>query len=375
MNRKYILAFLLLFGIVSVSGQNQTNKSIQNVFDHLVSAFSSAKSAPQLVVLTTKQKTPAYYEVNPKPTIKVDANFYLLCKSFGKDSLNALSIVISHELAHYYNDHTFCSDFAFAVSKTDKVYAGKLKLVSKTERMSLETQADYKGLFYAAIAGYSPFEIYPLLLDGIYKSYFLQDVTPGYPSKAERKEIALNAQKKAIHLYAVFKQGISNKENKKYTEAITAFEEVNTYFPSRENYSNIGVVKTLQALDLKGLTSEEYRFPKRFRYPLEIDNSSRLNQNNTRGNETDQQKMQELLKSAQKDFEKAISLDPSYTKAFINLACVFDLLKNPEAAIGKIKELPTEMLLKQEAQLILAIAYYHADNEKKAEEIWKELKM
>ncbi len=376
MNRKSILAFLLLFGIVSMSGQNQTNKSIQNVFDHLVTAYGSAKSTPQLVVLTKKQKTPAYYEASPKPIIKVDATFYTLCKSFGKDSLNALSIVISHELAHYYNDHTFCSDFAFAVNKTDKAYANKLKSVSKNERMSLETQADYKGLFYAAIAGYTPFEIYAPLLDGVYKSYSLQAINPGYPSKAERKEIARNAQMKAAQLYTVFKQGITNKENKKYTEAITAFEEVNTYFPSRENYNNIGVVKTLQALQFKVLTSEEYHHPKRFLYPLEFDNTSRLNSKGTRGNDdTSQGHMTLLLKSAQKNFEKAISLDVHYVKAYVNLACVFDLLGNPEAAIGKIKELSTEQQKEVDAQRILAIAYYHAENEKKAEEIWNQLKM
>ena len=375
MNRKYILAFLILFGIISMSGQNQATKSIQNVFDHLVTAYGSAKSAPKLVILIKKQKTPAFYEASPKPIIKVDANLYLLCKSFGKDSLNALSVVISHELAHYYNDHTFCSDFAFAVNKTDKVYAGKLKLVSKTERMSLETQADYKGLFYAAIAGYTPFEIYAPLLDEVYKSYSLQANSPGYPSKAERKEIAHNAQLKVAQLYAVFQQGIMNKENKKYTKAITAFDEVNTYFPSRENYNNIGVVKTLQALDLKGLTSEEYEHPKRFLYPLEIDNSSRLNSNGTRSGTEDTRKEQMivLLKSAQKDFEKAISLDVHYIKAYVNLACVFDLLGNPEAALGKIKELPIEQQKGVDAQRILAIAYYHAENEKKAEEIWIEL--
>jgi len=377
MNKKYILGLLILVRIVSMSAQNQTNKTIQSVFDHLVTSYGSTKSAPQLVVLANKQITPAFYEASPKPIIKVDANFYTLCKSFGKDSLNALSIVISHELAHYYNDHTFCSDFAFAVNKTDKIYASKLKLVSKTERISIETQADYKGLFYAAIAGYTPFEIYSPLLDGVYKTYTLNDINPGYPSKAERKEIARNAQIKAAHLYTVFQQGVTSKESKKYTEAIAAFEEINTYFPSRENYNNIGVVKTLQALDLKVLTSEEYHYPKRFLYPLEIDNSSRLNSNGTRSgiDEKRQEQMIVLLKSAQKDFEKAISLDVHYVKGYVNLACVFDLLDNPEAALGKIKELPTEQQKEVDAQRILAIAYYHAENVKKAEEIWNELKM
>jgi hypothetical protein len=152
---------------------------------------------------------------------------------------------------------------------------------------------------------------------------------------------------------------------------------VNRGFPSRENYNNTGVIKTLQALDLKVLAKEEYDHPKRFIYPLETDNTSRLNQNGTRGSNDDaeQEQMTDLLKSAQKDFEKAISLDVNYTTAYVNLACVFDLLDNPEAAIGKIKELPLGKQKSIDAQRILAIAYYHYDNEKKANEIWEGLKL
>lgn len=373
MKSKTYLAVTFLFFSISLVAQSQTKKQIQTVFNQLVLAYGNTKSAPQLIITSDKvlQKTPAFYTTTPKPSIKVDGQFYKLCQTFGKDSLNALSIVISHELAHYYNDHTFCSDFAFAMSKNNKEYAGKLKLVSKTERMSLETQADYKGLFYSAIAGYTPFEIQPQLLDAIYKAYQLKDENSGYPSKSERKEIAQNALKKTNDLYLLFQKGLKAKENKKYEEAIVAFEEVNNYFPSRENYNNIGVVKTLQALELKTLTSEEYNYPKRFLYPLEIDNTSRLKQNGTRSTtESQQEKMTALLKNAQKDFEKAIALDTYYTKSYINLACVFDLLNNPEAAIGKIKELPVEKQNEIDAQRILAIAYFHAEDEYKAKGIW-----
>lgn len=375
MKSKYCLVLVCLFFSSALFPQSNSKKQIQIVFDQLVLAYSNAKSAPQLFVVA-EQKTPALYTATPKPSIKVDLRFYKLCQSFGKDSLNALSIVISHELAHYYNDHTFCSDFAFAVSKDNKTYASKLKLVSKTEKMSLETQADYKGLFYSAIAGYTPFEIQPQLLDAIYKKYNLKDENSGYPSKTERKEIAQNALKKANDLYLLFQKGLKAKAEKKYDEAITSFEELNNYFPSRENYNNIGVVKTLQALELKTLTSEEYNFPKRFLYPLEVDNTSRLKlkQNDTRSSNENQEQMAALLKSAQKDFEKAISLDPNYSKSYINLACVFDLLNNPEGAIGKVKELPVERQKDMDALRILAIAYFHTNNEKKAEEIWMKIK-
>ena len=375
MNKRLLIILLFSFGFQLVAGQSYNEKQIESVFDNLVLAYGNSKAAPKLTYFKkeTIKTTPALYTTSPQPTIMLDGRFYELCRSFGKDSLNALAVVLSHELAHYYNDHTFCADFAFAVRKNNAELAQKLKTVSKSDKISRETQADYQGFFYAAIAGYNPFDCYDKTIDAIYKLYQLPESNPGYPSKAERKQMAIAVKQKTSELYVAFKKSIQLKEEKKYEEAIKLLEEINTYFPSRENYNNLGVIKTLSALDLKVLTLEEHKYPKRFLYPLELDNSSRLNQNGTRGAEADQLKMIQLLKAAQKDFEKAISLDPNYNKAYVNLACVFDLLDNPEAAIGKIKELSKEQQNTNEAKRILAIAYYHADNENKAAEIWKEI--
>jgi hypothetical protein len=375
--QKKSLAFLLVFMLVcSFSAQAQHNAEVQikAVFNQLVTAYGSAKSAPELQFMKAnpKPETPAFYT---NKTIKVDLQFYKLCQTFGKDSLNALSIVISHELAHYYYEHDFCSDFAYAIRNKSIEFSSGLKLINKNQKVIYETQADDKGLFYAAIAGYHPFEIQPKLLDAIYHFYQLKDINVGYPSKAERKAIAQNALVKSRKLYSVFQEALKAKENNEFDKALTLFEEVNRDFPSRENYNNIGVIKTLQALNLKVLAKDEFDNPKRFLYPLEIDNTSRLNKEGTRSATNDQEQMVRLLKSGQKDFEKAISLDPNYTIAYINLACVFDLLDNPEAAIGKIKELSLDKQKSLNARRILAIAYYHNDNETKAEDIWKELKM
>ena len=86
--------------------------------------------------------------------------------------------------------------------------------------------------------------------------------------------------------------------------------------------------------------------------------------------------MLQLLKVAQKDFQEAIRLDPNFTKGYINLACVYDLLGNPNAAIGTIKDLkPIEQQKSTDAQRILAIAYFHDKQENKANDIWNELKI
>lgn len=370
--------FLWLFIFIEsslVHAQKNAQLQIKTVFDQLVVAYANAKTAPQLQFMNTnpKPETPAFFK---DKNIKVDLELYTLCQTFGKDSLNALSAVLSHELAHYYYDHSFCSDFAFAIKNKSQDFSKAIKLVNKNQKIIYETQADDKGLFYAAIAGFAPFDVQPKILDAIYQHYQLSEAIEGYPTKNERKAIAQNALTKTQKLCAVFKEALKAQENKNYNQAIILFEEINRDFPSRENYNNTGVLKTLQALQLKVLTKEEFDFPQRFLYPLEIENKSRLNQTSTRSTqEQNQEQMTLLLKNAQKDFEKAISLDTNYTRAYINLACVFDLLENPEAAIGKIKELPLEQQKTKEALQILAIAYYHADNEAKAQGIWKLIKI
>ncbi len=372
------LITLFLCGISFLMfAQHNNNKQINSVFDQLVFAYGSAKPAPQLIVISNKpkQNAPAKYYSSPKPNIKVDAYLLTICRTFGKDSLSALSIVLSHELAHYYSDHTFCSDYAYAIKDKNKSLISSLKNATLNEKISKETEADQKGFFYAAAAGFSPFNLQGDLISKIYKEYNLQDNQLGYPTKNERIKIAKNAEEKAIELYNFFKAGLRALEENKYDEAIIAFETANNFIPNRENYNNIGIAKTRKALLLKVKTSEEYKFPYRFLYPLEIENKSRLAQETTRAIDDKQEQMEILLKSAQKDFEKAIFLDPNFTKGYINLACVFDLLDNPEGAVGKIKELPLEKQINIEAQRIMAIAYYHVGNEKRANEIWRELKM
>jgi len=358
-------------------GQNQTQQQIQSVFDQLITAYGSAKSAPELLIIADKPKqiSPAKYYSSPKPIIKVDAYLFTVCRTFGKDSLNALSIVLSHELAHYYSDHTFCSDYAYAIKDKNKSLVPALKNASLNEKIGKETEADQKGFFYAAAAGFYPFELQAELIDKIYSAYQLPENLPGYPTKQQRKVIAKNAEEKAQELYAYFKAGLKAMEEKRYDDAITAFEMANSFIPFRENYNNIGVARVRKALGLRLPDDIEKQFPLRFTYPIEIDNKSRLLNDRNRDLDDNEEEVKALLKSAQKDFEKSISLDANYTKGYINLACVFDLLDNPNAAIGKIKELSKDKQNTNEAKRILAIAYFHNKQIEEADSIWNELKM
>lgn len=367
---------LLFIGLSSfMFGQTKSKKQINSVFDQLVVAFGNSKPAPVFKIRDGKSAKPAEYSTKSTPTIFIDSYVYEICRSYGKDSLNSLSIILSHELVHYYEDHTFCADYAVATRYKNKTLAPKLIKSSLISSIEKETEADQKSLFYASAAGFSPFGLYTNLINRLYKDYKFPNELDGYPSKQERIIYAKNAEEKAKELFGYFQTGLKAMEEKKYDEAILNFKTA-SIIPYRENLNNIGVAKVRKALLLKVKTSEEYKFPNRFLYPLEVENKSRLAIGTTRSVEDRQKQMTDLLTSAQKDFQEAIRLDPTFTKGYVNLACVYDLLENPNAAIGTIKDLkPIEQQRSIDAQRILAIAYFHDKQENKANIIWNELKM
>jgi predicted Zn-dependent protease len=373
---KLFTAVLMCSFSAFIYGQSNKNsdKQVRFVFNQLISVYGSAKPAPILKV--DKYLLPASYIANPEPIIKVDLALYKLCQTFGKDSLNALAVVLSHELTHYYNDHTFCSDYAFANFKSNAKLQSKIGQASYNARIEKESEADIKGFFYAAAAGFQPHGLQGLLIGKVYAAYKLADIQKGYPSKQERIDIADNAEKKAVQLFEFFKNGLIALENKQYDQAIEFFNKANSQVPFRENWNNIGVAKARKALSLKVNSKAEVDNPIRFLYPLEVENKSRLLNERTRSIDDTSDEIEELLNEAQSAFEKAIQLDPSFHKSRINLACVFDLLDKHTSAIAEITEkLPKEVQESTEAKRILAIAYWNADFEDKAEKIWLELKL
>jgi tetratricopeptide (TPR) repeat protein len=373
---KLFTAVLMCSFSAFIYGQSNknTDKQVRLVFNQLISVYGSAKPAPILKV--DKYLLPASYIANPKPIIKVDLALYKLCQTFGKDSLNALALVLSHELTHYYNDHTFCSDYAFANFKYNAALKSKIGQSSYNARIEKESEADIKGFFYAAAAGFQPYGLQGLLIGKVYAAYKLDDIQKGYPSKQERIVIANNAEKKAAQLYEYFKSGILALENKQYDPAIELFNKANSQVPFRENWNNIGVAYARKALALKVGSKAEVENPNRFLYPLEVENKSRLLNESTRSLDDITDEIEKLLNEAQNAFEKALQLDPSFHKGRINLACVYDLQGKHNSAIAEIIEkLPKEVQETPEAKRILAIAYWNADMEVKAESIWLELKL
>lgn len=352
----YIL-ILLVFAKVQAQTFSNKQRTIQIVFEKLVEAYASPKIAPQFEILpnSKKERIIATYSYSPSPTIKIDEQLVDICLEMKDDSLNALAILISHELAHYYNDHNFCIDYAYA--------QGEKSLSINAILKEKEAEADYHGIWHAAIAGYYPFSIFGRLIETLYKAYKLPESFAGYPSKAQRKANNNEREEKAANLVTVFEAGNILTQVEAYEEASTCFEELLSFFSSRENYNNAGVANLLAALQLKPTLTQTIDFI----YPMELDPFSRLEDFATRGgNEDLENRIEFLLKKAKKYFEKAISLDATYATGYINLACVLDILGNPEGAIGRLNELPHQVQETYKVFLIKGIAYFHTDNQTKA---------
>lgn len=353
-------AFLNIYGQTYSDKENTVSK----VFDKIVETYAHMKSAPRWELLPNNQKerVVAEYTSDTHPRIRIDEQLVDICLKLEKDSLNALAIVISHELAHYYSDHLFCIDYAYAVGKKSPLSKELIKRNnSVANKFQNETEADTKGLWYAAAAGYYPFGIFEKLINKIYKEYKLADVLPGYPSKSERIQINDDWLLKAKKLLNVFEAGHILIQVGEYEEAAACFDEINTWFPSRENYNNAGAARLAEALYMKSQESVELI------YPIELDPLSRLRDNSTRSLKDKNEKITALLLKARENFEAAKFQDRNYTKAYLNLACVLDLLGKRPLAIGELDDIPfTDTIQINKINLIKGIVYYHDDDTVKA---------
>lgn len=355
-----IIAFFLFIVSVNIQAQTFAEKQItvQKVFDNLVNAYGNSKAAPRLILLpnTQKERVVAVYGNTPQPTIKVDEQLFDICQKLKSDSLNALATIISHELAHYYNDHTFCTDYAFATKN-------KLLLnASKESKIEKETKADRDGLFYAMTAGYQPLQSFETVLNSIYKTYKLPATLPGYPSLMERIKMINYQTGEVKDLQAVYNAGLTLLYLDELPAAADCFGYLSMYFPSREVYNNLGVATFLQAVQNNSGDTLNLI------YPIDIDPVSRLYGNNIRGAGTQSKNYKELLKDAKRYFEKAQSLDPQYFPGYINLACTNTALGNYDMALGNLNE-AVELKNKNELPILHLKAIINAKQNKMKEAI------
>lgn len=360
---------IVLLLLVSLASYSQEEKVLKQVYSSLVQSIGNQSQVAPDIALVESERFVASFSPS-KNSIKFERKAYEICTSFGKDSLNAMAYILAHELGHFYKDHGWLKEAGSAYASME---FGKQLKKSKLRLDTLkiyESQADEFAGFYGHVAGYNVLGIAPQVLEKIYKEYDLPNKLPKYPSLDERIKIAEIAKDIMNELIPLFEFSLESYAIGEYSLAAFGFQEIAKEFPSREMFNNIGVCNATMALSLFDKDSVKLI------YPFEIDANSRLYENNERGLEEEKEELKkELLEKAIYNFKKAVSLDPNYFYAYINLSLCSDLVENTRDAeyfLGNAEDLAKEDKTRKSISLgAKGLLVYNVDV-KQAKKLFKE---
>lgn len=338
-----IVAFFLLN--ISLGNDLHAQKEVEyakEVFRNLIRSYNRTTPAPPRLVIGS-YNDPARTEKNGE--IFLDLRLVLALKSFGADSSDALAHVLAHELAHYYCDHSWTSEFGSAYASSDWGQTIAATSHEDTVLFHKETQADEYGMLYAFKAGYKTFELGPRVLDSVYKWY--EPPTKGYPPLPQRKEIATLAKKKVADLVPVFdlaklmqqaSNAYSGKEQIELAELSGIFLDhiIQSELSTPEVLNNYAASKIIMSMQYFDDTIRQLRFP------IMLDNRfAGYDLSGSRGSTPDSsmEKALSLLEDAELILKEALKLDRGQTAPHVNLAITYMLMQKWGSATDEIEEL------------------------------------
>lgn len=338
-----LFLFLMPLAIFAQPNIDPSYYFVHQVYDQLTEAIGDkSRTPPQLKVVNRKQAVASYY-AGEKNTIELEVPAIQICRSLGKDSVNALAFLLGHELGHYYRNHSFLKDAASSyagMDMGDKLAAAKVALDTT---IKCETEADEFACYYAQMAGYS-ITAAETFIRAIYRGYELPDSIRRYPSLNERCGIASEVQSRMQELHKVFNlANIMMMENDCETAAILYQYILNRNFGSREVKNNLGVCMAMQGLRFK---DDHW---KNVIFPFMLDPSSRAGDGVRSVSLEDSLKAAFYFKQAELYFSEATSLDKNYYPAVINLAIIKALIGKNKAAFRMLEQIEEDFASDMEA--------------------------
>jgi hypothetical protein len=365
-----------------------SNNYCRDVFNRLVNSVSSVYGTkPTLTIVDSDHLVAETYNTGE---VKVGSRLIELCRRFGKDSTNAIAHVLSHELAHYYQNHAWISNFTSAYANVE--WSRKLTESEQQLLPVYETQADEMGFFYALNAGYQSWKVSGAVLDSIYVWYELPKELPGYPPLEQRKKISLEAKAKVQQLMPLFRISSYFTLLGKYFPGETQY----VYYESsgycldhlvHENVKTPNVLNNLGVIYLLRAQPYLYQPLTKLMYPVILDDDASamdMSTVGTRGSTPDSQELTaealELLEKGRESFLAALKGNKNYVPANMNIALVHFIMREEGALADKLKFIQG-LVKDQEAFLpvlyqIEAFGYYlKGDNKKMTEAFKKAMKL
>lgn len=309
--------FLMVISCCQVSYADSSPEMIaQQVLDKLYKAHGNFRAQkPRLSYKTSNENVARYLKYNN--TIELEDQAYKLCRSFGKDSLDALAFILGHELIH-------ATQLNNTLPKTSFISYDK----SLKSTLEIEQNADIQGIFVSHLAGYNTLRIIPELISKMYSVYGLRNKEiKGYPTEEERKSSYKPVIEQASALIELFKLSNEFSIIEEYEISIQCLEYITRYYQGQEVYNNLGVNYALRGLNFTVQNSEG------FIYPLELEWNSRIRKPKSGRGEEDLDpliKIQQLqmFTKAKDYFTLASQLDPGYALPELNLFCVLIIMND-----------------------------------------------
>ena len=308
--RIFLSIILIILSVSTNFGQRLSKETVINVYTDIVNAIGNNSPRAPRLEFKNSERNPASF--NPfKKEIILEYKVLEICSSFGADSLNALSYILAHELAHSYCRHGWQTQFA-SIDFSNQI---DKNVEAFEKRIDNETQADIYAAFFSHIAGYQALDVAPKFLEKIYSEYQLPDSIPGYPSFSQRIEIIESNQIEFNTLKRVYDSAMIAFSLGQYDYSTKLLDYIiNSGFTSREMYNNLGLTFVYRALEIIDETSGE-----NIMFPFHLDLDSRLRSQDLHRDVSGFDEAAYLLNLGVEEFQRSLTLSPDYDKAKENL--------------------------------------------------------
>ncbi|MCG8316074.1 MAG: tetratricopeptide repeat protein [Pseudomonadales bacterium] len=268
-----------------------------------------------------------------------------LCFEIPAIKETCLAFILGHELAHIANDDFWHQEVSRFLSTSSNAPVAVKTLQKRQQQASKELAADDKGFIYAAMAGYPVNEL--LKVGQQNKDFFhfwSQQTSASIISSNATLKVRADLLRKRLNAIEskldFFSMGVRLAHFDYCDDAIHFFKEFQQTYPGREVLNNLGFCH-LQVARQKMPPNRAYFYW----MPLQLEGETRASSLTQRG--TDQRlKLRDMdIGVAKVDLEKAINylqqaitIDPYYLPARLNLAVAYLYNSQPHQARATLDE-------------------------------------
>ncbi len=272
-----------------------------------------------------------------------------------------LAFILAHEMAHLNEKHHTYLKHGYSLQ-----FQNNVRPISSENLRQIEANADYSGLILMTMAEYQP----RFLMDQ--SNFFLEYIKSvrsnfsfeSHDEPVTRMSVLRSNLQPLINELPLFANGVKFFEKREYKKAIENFQQFAALFPGREVYNNIGLAYYQLALQDLALYDSKNLY--RFMLSTKVDRHT-LAINLVPGNKGApkgvQNRFKQHLKKAETNLGLAISKDPDYLPAKINLSSVLITAQKSQPALKLLQEVLRRKPADTEALNNKAIALYIASPE------------